>query len=418
MPSVLAWVDHDSEAAERSQRIISLFREKETLDEMGIGPIRDAFSDTLFPGTSSIHTRLRYFLIIPWIYQHLEAQGVTSRDFAQKAEEMERDLIPTLKRCCPPDEPGILGGTAGRSLKILPSSIYWNALQIWGIRSYEGSRYQYAQDIDSIYRRRELLQRSSAEELQNMGPAYTWHPKLPDPPEGLPEELDLSMTREESMFIQDCLKTRHGDSLLAFLALYTEPCETTAFPWQHPQLAEFKRQHRELLEHARLFSLVINGSSLLYNFMLSEILAEGTDPSEQKRDSFAGRLLEEHSENLAHWKDQITSELSTLKDWRANLSRFWELVSDRGYRITRPTVDFVEGWIDLTIDLHGDVTDSRKARRLVRSRERRKKGRRSRFINRRAREQWGGHSSVFRLGFRWADTQVLLKDLFDGLENG
>ena len=418
MPSILAWVDHDPEAADRSQRIISLFREKETLDEMGIGPIRDAFSDTFFPGSSTIHTRLRYVFIIPWIYQHLEAQGVTSRDFARRAEEMERDLIPTLKRCCPPDEPGILGGTAGRSLKILPSSIYWNALQIWGIRNYEGSRYQYAQDIDNIYRRRELLQRSSAEELQHMGPSYTWHPKLPDPPEGFPEELDLSMTREESMFIQDCLKTRHGDSLLAFLALYTEACETTTFPWQHPQLAEFKRQHRELLEHARLFSLVINGSSLLYNFMLSEILAEGTAPSDQSSDTFAGQLLEEHSENLAHWKDQIASELTTLRDWRANLSRFWELVSDRGYRITRPTVDFVEGWIDLTIDLHGNLTDSGKAQRLVRSRERRKKGRRSRFINRRAREQWGGHSSVFRLGFRWADTQVLLKDLFDGLENG
>lgn len=251
-----------------------------------------------------------------------------------------------------------------------------------------------------------------------MGPAYTWHPKLPDPPEGFPEELDLSMTREESMFIQDCLKTRHGDSLLAFLALYTEPCETTRFPWQHPQLAEFKPRHRELLEHARIFSLVINGASLLYNLMLSEILAEGTAPSEQSSDTFASQLLGEHTENLARWKDQIVSELNTLRHWRSNLSRFWELVSGRGYRITRPTMDFVESWIDLTIYLHGDVTRSEEARRLVRSRERRKKGRRSRFINRRAREQWGGHSSVSRLGFRWADTQVLLKDLFDGLENG
>jgi len=400
LPSILAWVDHDPEAAERSQRIISLFREKETLDEMGIGPIRDAFSDTFFPGSSTIHTRLRYVFIIPWIYQHLEAQGVTSRDFARRAEEMERDLIPTLKRCCPPDEPGILGGSAGRSLKILPSSIYWNSLQIWGIRDYDGSRHQYAQDIDNIYRRRELVRRASEEEIHGMGPAFTWHPKLPDPPEGFPEEIDLSMTREESLFFQDCLKTRHPDSLLAHLALYTEPCEPTRFPWEHPQLAEFKPHHRELLEHARLFSLAIHGANLLYNLMLAEILAETEDPNQQGKDGFATQLLQEHTNRLQQWQASITAEIGTLSGWRADLPRFWELVSGRGYRMTRPMVDFVEQWIGLAVDLRGNVIPSDAARRLVRSRERRKKGRRSRFTNRRAREQWGGHSEVGRNSFR------------------
>jgi hypothetical protein len=60
MPSVLAWIDHDSKARERTLRILSLFQEKESRDDLGLGSVRDSFADQLFPGTSTIQTRLRY----------------------------------------------------------------------------------------------------------------------------------------------------------------------------------------------------------------------------------------------------------------------------------------------------------------------------------------------------------------------
>ena len=55
-------------------RILALFRERDTRDELGIGVIRDLLADELFPGTSTIQTRLRYMLFVPWIYQQLEAE--------------------------------------------------------------------------------------------------------------------------------------------------------------------------------------------------------------------------------------------------------------------------------------------------------------------------------------------------------
>jgi hypothetical protein len=67
MTSRLTWIDHDSQARERSLRILALFREKESRDELGIGGIRDAIADRLFPGTSTIQTRLRYMLFVPWV---------------------------------------------------------------------------------------------------------------------------------------------------------------------------------------------------------------------------------------------------------------------------------------------------------------------------------------------------------------
>lgn len=76
MPSTLAWIDHDAEARDRMERVLALFEERDIRDELGLGAIRDTFSDTLFPGTSTIQTRLRYFLVIPWVYERMEKDGV------------------------------------------------------------------------------------------------------------------------------------------------------------------------------------------------------------------------------------------------------------------------------------------------------------------------------------------------------
>jgi hypothetical protein len=62
--SAIAWVDFDEAERERAQRLMQLFTEQDTRDELGLGAIRDSISDHLFPGTSTIQTRLRYMLFI------------------------------------------------------------------------------------------------------------------------------------------------------------------------------------------------------------------------------------------------------------------------------------------------------------------------------------------------------------------
>jgi len=89
MTSRLTWIDHDSQARERSLRILALGREKESRDELGIGGIRDSIADQLFPGTSTIQTRLRYMLFVPWIYRALEERRVSPARFADEAKRAE-----------------------------------------------------------------------------------------------------------------------------------------------------------------------------------------------------------------------------------------------------------------------------------------------------------------------------------------
>jgi hypothetical protein len=57
MPSTFTWLDYSEHERRRMLDTIELFGERTTRDELGLGGIRDAFTDQLFPGTSTIQTR-------------------------------------------------------------------------------------------------------------------------------------------------------------------------------------------------------------------------------------------------------------------------------------------------------------------------------------------------------------------------
>ena len=82
--SSLAWIDFDEAERQRAQRIMALFQERETRDELGLGGIRDSIADHLFPGTSTIQTRLRYMLFIPWLFRRLEGRDDDERQLADR----------------------------------------------------------------------------------------------------------------------------------------------------------------------------------------------------------------------------------------------------------------------------------------------------------------------------------------------
>lgn len=406
MSSTLTWIDHDAAARERSLRILSLFQEKESRDELGLGGVRDSFADQLFPGTSTIQTRLRYMLIVPWIYRSLEDEHVRPEDFASRADRMERDLVQPL--LASDDRSGVFGKTAGRALKRLPSSVYWAGLGSWGIRLIDASQDQYHRHIGAIYRRR-AEQISRQKERAKVGddseaapdPAtLTWHPRLPVPPDGFPDELNLALTSEEAGFLLDRIQRSHPDSLLAHLALNCEPVEVAA-PWLHPDLGSFRSDHLDLLAHAQRFSEVMHGAALLYNVLLTQ-------------ERSWNEKVEEHTAAFEAWTEAL--ELGDLRDWA--MPELWQHTLDHGHTITAATRRFIERWVAMVVrDPDGILADP-SARDLVRRREMSLKGTRSRFKNRRALDQWGGSSGVGRLVYRWPTATTFLRDLHAGLQGG
>ena len=114
------------------------------------------------------------------------------------------------------------------------------------------------------------------------------------------------------------------------------------------------------------------------------------------------------------WHDMVSVRLQDFHEW--DQAAFWALVTKHG-RIPPPTQSFVRRWINTLLrgkDLPR-IEKDKKARSLVRSRERTLKGGRSRFTSKSHRELWGGAAGNFQLDFRWWVTKRLVNDIIDGL---
>ena len=390
--SALAWIDFDEAERQRAQRIMALFQEKESRDELGLGAIRDSIADHLFPGTSTIQTRLRYMLFIPWILRRLEGRDGTASQLSTEGRGMEIRLSDALK--AGGEMSGVIGRDAGARLQRLPSSVYWAGLGTWGIRQFPGSRETYYATLPTVRRRRQRsdVEAEGFEDLQS----GSWHPGLPPAPADLLETATFSLTGDEAQFIRDRLAASARTSLLNWLAGQSENGQC-AYIWQHPALGDFPTEARRLVEHAEIFSGIIHGASLLYNLQLAELRAR-----EDWIELYRGRL--------AQWAADLDEQ--RLAEW--SLADFWREVDHPTHTIRPTLIRFVQDWVELARMGAVDLPDSEAARALVRDRERRLKTSQSRFANHAVRDRWGGASGADRLSFRWGQAQSHLGDLLNG----
>lgn len=422
MPSTLSWIVHDSGARDQAQQILSLFMIRESRDELGLGAIRNSFADQLFPGTSTLQRRLRYMLFIPWIYKTLEKEvsqkHVAAKDFASEAGKREKVLSGTLVKA--EDR----RGAYGKDLKRLPSSIYWAGLGSWGIRRIPHlSQEEYYRCINDIcaHKPNESVAVYGDDDEENDAEPV-WRRGLPDMPSGFPDQADFALTRTEAEFILECLGDSCGTSLLYVLA---DRCrqdygeEGPSFgsaPWLCPGRGAFPVQHRNLLHHARLFSQVMNGAALSYNFQLAAQRAEKGYSVQKKALS-----ADAYGEKFTRWAGKLEVLEKSLYGW--NLSELRMLTEGHGHTITMKTMGFVEEWVDRVrvagrrgnyLRLLSDQT----ALDLVRDREIFCKGKYSRFVNEKALRQWGGNSGTAPFVYRWPQVTGLLQDLYRGLHSG
>lgn len=146
MPSAFAWLDYSESERRRALDVIGLFKQRETRDELGIASVRDAFAELFSPGTSTIQTRAKYFLLVPWMYLDFERRSVGGARIARRARRFEVRLIDGLAGS--DDATGVIGIAARSELQRLPSNIYWAGLRRWGILLFAGSQPQYHRNLE------------------------------------------------------------------------------------------------------------------------------------------------------------------------------------------------------------------------------------------------------------------------------
>ncbi len=402
MSSSIGWLDHSEEQQRKMREVIALFAESGTVDDIGIGVVRDAFSNLLFPGLSTVQTRIRYFLFVPWVYQRLEAERVRSDRAEEKAREWEIELIFSPMRGGAAD--GVIGREAQRTLKQLPSYIYWNGLRSFGIRSFTGSRVDYFRSMNRI---NQSGRRDRAEGDDHIAVDHRrWHPNLPDPPADLWEQTTLDLTAEEAAYFQERMAASHPQSLLACLVRSADYIDTDLpFVWSAVDSTELPATVAATVDTARYFSEVIHGASLLYNYQLAEAAAQrGLAMGEDR--------LAQYSERLTDWQGMI--ETRRPAHAAVGLSEFWAMVYSSGAIVSGPARRFITQWLEAVargvVVLESDVL-----KQAIRQRERQLKKGQARLVNPRTLERWNGGAGVAQLSFRWAEGRAAVNDIANGL---
>ena len=401
MPSTLTWLDFSERDRRRALDVVDLFRETGTVDELGLGVIRDSFADLFFPGTSTIQTRACYFLLLPWTYLRMERKRVPSGQAEAWARNEEIKLNARLLKG--EDTEGVFGSQAGRALKRLPSLVYWSGLGSWGIRLFPGYGSAYFRSLDRFYQQVSTLRGMPSDPEGRRATPSNWHPHLPDPPYLFPYTASVALRREDAEYLCDRIQVRQPGSLLAVLASRANAEDLEAiWPWDLAGSTGVPPALREQLRHAHLFAVGLHGAPLLYNLMLAE-----------KRREEA--RIATYTDELNGWAAEVDALGAELADW--DLRGVWAVVRGQGRSLGYPTRAFVERWIESlrTSGPRAVVAGGSPTRRLVRDREIQLKGGRARLQSRRHLELWGGRSGTARMEYRWSGARDLLKDIFAGL---
>lgn len=65
----LGYIHSSKEEQARAMQVLKMTSESVALDELGIGRIRDAFADRMFPGISTLQKHTKYFSLMPQVYR-------------------------------------------------------------------------------------------------------------------------------------------------------------------------------------------------------------------------------------------------------------------------------------------------------------------------------------------------------------
>lgn len=398
--SSVSWIDFSEQDRRLMIEVVSLFKDRDTRDELGLGSIRNAFADLFFPGTSTLQTRARYFLFVPWIYLYFEQRRVPSRRVVPRLQQDEVKLMRALQAAG--ETEGIVGQRSGASLQRFPSSIYWNGLRTWGILRYPGSPDQYHRSFDQFHeRRRERLAFEDGEPVGGWADG-NWDASLPPIPEGFSDQASFQLEPDEAVYLRERLLLSCPDSLLATLVDRCRPVDDVGRVWLHPQLQQFPSHQRDWIVHARNLAVTMYAAVLLYNLMLAELRQDDA-------------LVEDYLAAFEEWQSELEIFRPDLNGW--DRVKFWQLVNGIG-RIPWPTQRFVNEWLDMLLSGSNllDLARDHQARSLVRNRETWLKRGRSRFESPRHLEMWSGAAGLALLDYRWSVARRIVNDILHGLE--
>lgn len=163
----LGFVHFDREDQRKYLAVLSRLSEGGAIDELGIGRLRDFYSDRMFPGLSTLHQHAKYFSLMPQLYREaVKARYPSPSDVRPHIRSLEIEMT---RRLCKgsPGAPGITGSDALRNggyVKYDPMYIYGMGLITYGIVRTESIETAIYQASKKYHERPEKLSATDVEQ--------------------------------------------------------------------------------------------------------------------------------------------------------------------------------------------------------------------------------------------------------------
>lgn len=261
-------------------------------DEIGFLNIHQRYADRFFPGTSVLHTRARYVLFVPWLFEDLA--GLTGPAAQRALRERERQLAGRLREA---GESQVIGGRVfPRASSQPPSTVYWNALATWGILR---SRFD-GRTLSRAQAHRVLVGSGGATDddgqpLLATDPPFVPLPERPTNWEG--GAITLRMAQSEATFVRERLahlrrSGGHELSLLARLVRTESTAPAEMWAGETYAVAGSDEAPLERAQHAAKLAAI---GRAVYDALLERTLEvdDRRDVSTRHRDHLA-LAIEEH----------------------------------------------------------------------------------------------------------------------------
>jgi Family of unknown function (DUF6361) len=404
--SSLAWLDFDEKARQTMQEHLALLNQPDTMDQLGIGQVRDVFSYLFFPGTSTLWRRARYTLFIPWIYRELEENGTGGGTGEVASRRKQARLIRALKNGDGDDTIGLIGARKDEPQR-MPDELIWNGLHSWGIRRRDGSRSKYWRMLEAGDASLFEVGRGDFGEALDAASGSWWHERLPMAPLGYLESTDFTLPLAEASFLRDQLREHAPESLLARMTQDPPLTGEGDFPWEDTNVTRrLSPEMRTTMDHARVFSYGMQGAGLLYSYFVAK--------------KKGGPNAEDLSNRLAEWSTRIRHNGARveIRGWSKRRDDFWALIKTHNTGLRMGTEHFVDDWMAMASRAPGQLLEDDQALAMLQKREWDVKRHFARLSSEKALDRARDESGTGQLDYRWSQGSQIVNDIVGGLNGG
>ena len=280
----LGWVDYSRQERETIKELLKVLGESSSLDELGVGIVRDSISDLLYPGTSVLHTRAKYYILVPELFKKAMKSGLTTGSEVRRLIDSDQDAISRALRRAIDEETGtkaagIIGGRSDRAVKMKPTRIYWNALRTTGILCNPSLSYDDACSAVASYNKKKQnieLKTESDDEGGDALDALSGSINIFNAPcnqtiENYLQDPTLYLTKDEAVYLKE--QFLHVPIMKDTLMEYCLKTNTTFAGQPLEQIDALPDMSAELknrLMLAKEFANFIYGAYIVYNLLFWE----------------------------------------------------------------------------------------------------------------------------------------------------